>query len=88
MTSTDELYVGIDVSKRQLDVRVHSREEHWQFGNELEGIGELVTFLQGLEPTLITTEATGGYEMVMVERDECGRPSRGGSESDAGASLR
>lgn len=66
MASTDELYVGIDVSKRQLDVCVHGREDHWEFANDMQGIGDLVATLHGLEPTLITVEATGGYEMVMV----------------------
>ena len=66
MTSGDELFVGIDVSKRQLDVCAHAREDHWQFANDADGISELLVLLQDLSPTLVVVEATGGYEMVMV----------------------
>lgn len=66
MASTEELFVGIDVSKRQLQVRVHGCEEDWQFSNDAEGIRDLLTTLQHLVPTLVIVEATGGYEMVMV----------------------
>lgn len=66
MTSTEELFVGIDVCKRQLEMRVHGCEDDWQFPNDAEGIGDLLVTLRRLAPTLIIVEATGGYEMVMV----------------------
>lgn len=66
MTSEHELFVGIDVSKGQVAVRVHGREESWLFANDAEGFGQLVATLQPLSPTLIVAEATGGYELVMV----------------------
>lgn len=66
MTSIEELFVGIDVSKRQLEVCVHGREDGWQFPNDVEGIRDLLPMLHRLAPTLIIVEATGGYEMVMV----------------------
>lgn len=66
MTRTDEPFVGIDVSKSRLDVHVHERTDAWQFHNDMEGIGELITTLTRLSPTLIVVEATGGYEMLMV----------------------
>lgn len=66
MTSTDEVFVGIDVSKAKLDVRIHDQKDSWQFHNDAEGIGALIEFLQHLSPILITVEASGGYEAVMV----------------------
>ena len=66
MTSDRELFVGIDVSKGQVAVNVHGREENWLFPNDAEGFGQLIATLQPLSPTLIVVEATGGYEFVMV----------------------
>ncbi len=66
MTSTDEVFVGIDVSKAKLDVRIHGQQDSWQFHNDADGIGALLQFLQQLPPTLVTVEASGGYELVMV----------------------
>lgn len=66
MTSERELFVGIDVSKGQVAVCVHGREESWNFANDAEGFGQLIAALQPLSPTLIVAEATGGYELVMV----------------------
>lgn len=67
MTSQQgNVFVGIDVSKRELDVWVHNEENSWQFHNDAEGIGELVRFMQQLSPTVAVVEATGGYERRMV----------------------
>lgn len=66
MTSTEELFVGIDVCKRQLEVRIHDREGAWQFPNDGEGMSDLLAMLRNLKPTLITVEATGGYETLVV----------------------
>jgi transposase len=66
MSSDSELFVGIDVSKAQVEVKVHGREEGWDFHNDTEGSGQLIAALRPLSPTLIVVEATGGYELVMV----------------------
>jgi transposase len=66
MTGSDELFVGIDVSKGKLAVSVHGSSESWEFHNDAEGIPALVAFLQQVSPTLVVVEATGGYEMIMV----------------------
>jgi transposase len=55
-------YVGIDVSKAQLDVAVHPTGERWEVDNDDAGIGELVERLCALNATLIVLEATGGLE--------------------------
>lgn len=59
-------FVGIDVAKDTLDVHVRPSDETFQRANDEAGIRELVTRLQGVAPTLIVLEATGGYEMAVV----------------------
>ncbi|MCP4401884.1 MAG: IS110 family transposase [bacterium] len=60
--NTSEIFMGIDVSKTQLDIAVRPTKEWYQTANTPEGIAELVTKLLPRSPTLITVEATGGYE--------------------------
>ena len=63
MTS-DAKWVGIDVSKAQLDVAVRPDDLRWQVSNDSVGITELVAKLGGLAPERIVLEATGGYEVA------------------------
>jgi len=58
--------VGIDVSKRHLDVAVAGSQEVVRWPNEAAGIAGLVEALGGQAPGLIVLEATGGYEMAAV----------------------
>ncbi len=60
MTST--IFVGIDVSKRWLDVHIQERTKNWKFGNDADGIANLIMLMKGVRATLIVFEATGGYE--------------------------
>ena len=66
MTKAEELFVGIDVGKKALDVHVHGLANEAQFHNDAEGIRLLVDSMRQLSPMLIVTEATGGYERQMV----------------------
>lgn len=66
MTDTAEIFVGIDVSKAQLDVAVHNQPASWQADNTDAGIAELVKQLHTLNPTLVVLEATGGFELRLV----------------------
>ena len=59
---TSDMFIGIDVSKTQLDIAVRPTNVWYHVPNTPEGIAELVTKLSPLSPTLITIEATGGYE--------------------------
>lgn len=56
------IFVGIDVSKASLDVAVRPTGDVWQVNNDVKGIDELVEEIRKISPTLIITEATGGYE--------------------------
>jgi transposase len=58
-----EVFVGIDVCKSTLDVRIEPPGESFQVANDDAGIRGLCTRLSELAPTLIVMEATGGLEM-------------------------
>ncbi len=60
--NTSEIFVGIDVSKTQLDIAIRPTNKWYQVANTLDGIAELVNKLYPRSPTLITVEATGGSE--------------------------
>ncbi len=56
------IFIGIDVSKRALDVHVLPSNEHWESANTPAGIDELTERILVLSPTLVVLEATGKYE--------------------------
>jgi transposase len=60
------MFVGIDVSKAQLDVAVLPDAECWEVRNEEAGIATLVERLRASAPILVVLEATGGYENAVV----------------------
>lgn len=55
-------FVGIDVSKAELEVYVRPTGEHWCVTNDAAGYAQLVQRWQVQAPTLIVLEATGGLE--------------------------
>jgi transposase len=68
-------FVGIDVSKRELDVAVGAKGGCWQAGNEPGGIGKTVSRLREVRPALVVVESTGGLELpLLVALHEAGLP--------------
>ena len=66
---TDNLssvYVGIDVSKTQLDVAIGKDGEYWQAGNDGVGIQRTIERLKVIQPALIVVESTGGLETALI----------------------
>jgi transposase len=61
-----ELWVGIDVSKKYLDVCLRPTQQASRYPNKPEGIDTLVAYLQPLSPQLIVMEATGGLEVPLA----------------------
>jgi transposase len=59
-------FVGVDVSKLQLDVAVMPSGELWQFGHDDRGVAALIKRLMPLQPQLVILEATGGLEAPLV----------------------
>ena len=64
--SEPQVFVGIDVSKAQLDVALRPTEDCWHVSNDEVGIPGLVERLQAVQPTLIVLEATGGLEVPVA----------------------
>lgn len=60
------IYVGIDVSKAQLDVALLPSAECWSEPNDEAGISRLVQHLESLAPALIVLEATGRLERPLT----------------------
>jgi transposase len=61
-----EAYIGVDVSKDLLDIKVLPSNEDQQFSNDDPGVKKLITFAKKIDPQLIVFESTGGLEMLAV----------------------
>ncbi|HEX8453783.1 MAG TPA: IS110 family transposase [Longimicrobium sp.] len=62
-----ELFAGIDVSKKRLDIAIRGRESRgWSVAYDEPGVRALVGTLKELGPTLLILEATGGLETHLV----------------------
>ena len=60
-----ETFVGVDVSKAQLDVAIRPLGKSLKRANDDEGIGGLVVELKALKPSIVVMEATGGLELPL-----------------------
>jgi transposase len=63
----EKTWVGIDVSKANLDICVWPQGRSWQVSNSIEAIGELAKALKAYRPERVVLEATGGYEREAVQ---------------------
>jgi len=61
-----EAYIGVDVSKALLDVKVLPSNEAQQFSNDDSGVKQLITLVQKIDPQRIVFESTGGLETLAV----------------------
>src|SRR5438046_7330877 len=66
MRASAAFFVGIDVSKEQLDIAVRPSGESWTVAHEEASLSALVARLRDLAPTLIVLEATGGWEVPVT----------------------
>jgi transposase len=64
--SAPQMFVGIDVSKAQLDVALRPTDDCWHVSNDELGIASLVERLRTVQPTLVVREATGGLEVPVT----------------------
>lgn len=62
--STTKYWVGVDVSKKELDVHVRPTGKSFSTTNNQSGIEQLSDSLNQLSPQLIVLEATGGMEIL------------------------
>jgi transposase len=63
---SEKTHVGIDVSKDNLDMAIHSRHEIRRFANTATGIDKIVRQMGDIGPVLVVIEATGGYEIQLA----------------------
>lgn len=63
---SEDIFVGIDISKKQLDVAVGQVGETWGASNDPTGIHKTVARLQQLHPRLVVVESTGGLEQPLI----------------------
>lgn len=66
MSNTTKSFVGIDVSKSELEIWIRPTNKSLTFANTEDGIALMIEHLKTLSPSLIVLEATGGYEMAAV----------------------
>jgi transposase len=66
MSTADPVFVGVDVSKEQLDVAMGSDGSALRFGNVENGIANLVAELRVRNVGLVVLEATGGFEVPLA----------------------
>ena len=59
-------FVGIDISKAQVDVAVRPTGQRWVVSYDEAGVQQLVSELVDLGPALVLLEATGGLELPLV----------------------
>jgi transposase len=64
--SGSQSFIGIDVSKRVLEIAVHEDEYHSRCANQESAFGELIAELIALNPERIVLEATGGLEIAVT----------------------
>jgi transposase len=62
------IYVGVDVSRDNLDIYLHPVKKEYRFPNNKEGINEFITILEPYYVDQIVCESTGGYEALMIEQ--------------------
>jgi len=61
-----ECFIGIDVSKQQLEVAMHQSDFKFRCPNKISCFGQLLAELIVWRPALIVLEATGGLEIPVV----------------------
>lgn len=66
MSAASEVFVGVDVSKAELEVCAVPNPSQLQVATDEAGLAQLVEWVKALEPALVVMEASGGYEMPVV----------------------
>lgn len=65
---TTRAFVGVDVSKHQLDVAFRPSGERMAVANDHRGVTRLVKLIGRSRPERIVLEASGGFEKLLQER--------------------
>ena len=66
MMHTKDLFIGIDISKRTLDIATCPGKTCHHVSNDPQGIRRAVRIIQAQRPTLVVMAASGGLEMPLA----------------------
>lgn len=66
MANDPGCHIGIDVSKKRLDIAVHETGEIFEFPNTLDSFPAVIEHFKNLKPKLIVMEASGGFEQDLL----------------------
>ena len=66
MNTTNEINVGIDTGKKQLDIYIRPLDEFFSVDNTMQGVKQALKRLKAVCPTRIVIEATGRLELPFV----------------------
>ena len=67
MNNLTNVFVGVDVSKKFLDLHLFPINKSFQIKNDYEGFDELSQYLDGHKIEQIVCESSGGYEQNFLE---------------------
>jgi len=67
MENVTKIFVGVDVSKKRLDVHILPLKCSFAFANTKHGIKKLMNFLKSYDVVQVVCEASGGYESLMLD---------------------
>jgi len=67
MNNISQNFVGIDISKKTLDIHVYPLNKSFKVPNTQSGIEKLIADLKPLHTELTVCEATGGYESLLLK---------------------
>lgn len=67
MKNISEVYVGVDVSKKNLDIYIYPIGRSFRISNSKTEIKKLIQKLSGYDVKRVACEATGGYEKLLVQ---------------------
>lgn len=62
----NEKWIGVDVSKAELEIGLYPEKESWSVEYDAHGIERLIGKLEALKPRMIILEASGGFETALV----------------------
>jgi len=66
MNNLPKVFVGVDVSKNNLDVFVHPVKKQLKIENSEEGVAKLKKELSGYDVQRVVCESSGGYEYLLL----------------------
>jgi transposase len=61
-------YIGIDLSKKFLDIGEYPANRQWRLPNDAKGLRQLLEQLHEIKPSLVVLEASGGLEHSVADK--------------------